>query len=41
MEALKQLIADNKEIFLVLLVIYVLGIVFKIIKSIKKEMKNK
>lgn len=41
MEALKQLVLDNKEIATVLLVIYILGLAFKVGKLIKKERKNK
>lgn len=41
MEALKQLISENKEIALAMLIIYILGFIFKLIKLIIKERKNK
>lgn len=41
METLRQLISDNKEIALGMLIIYVLGFIFKITKIILKERKNK
>lgn len=41
METLRQLISDNKEIALGMLIIYILGFIFKITKIIIKERKNK
>lgn len=41
METLRMLISENREIALIMLMIYVLGVIFKITKVILKERKNK
>ena len=41
METLKQLISNNKEIALAMLIIYILGFIFKLTKIIINERKNK
>lgn len=41
MEGLKDFVNNNREIIVILMVIYILGFIHRLVKNIRKEKHNK